>query len=70
MNRSGVESQEQEEKRGKKKTHGGEGRKGVLILLIVTTLVSLALYLKQQLAKGNSFEWPQFGGEERITIEK
>lgn len=65
-----VEGQDQEKKKTKKKADSGGGRWGILLLLLVTVLLSLALYLKQRFSQGFSFEWPQFGGEQRITIEK
>ena len=55
---------------GKKADKRGQrrmGRWGILILLLITTLISLALYLKQKIAGG--FGLQEVGGVERITFE-
>ena len=60
------------QRRGKKEDKERNGRWGVLILLVVTTLISLFLYLKNKVPKGMTIPVPQinFGGTETITIEK
>ena len=57
-------------KRTKKEIKEQTGRRWILILLLVTTLLSLVLYLKQRLSRGMKFSLPQIGGAERIIFEK
>lgn len=46
----------------------GFGRRGILILLVVTTLISLGFYLKRLWS--GEIKLPKIGGVERITFEK
>jgi len=64
--------EEKPEKKNKSKEDKNSGRRGVLVLLLVTTLVSLLLYLKQKVSFGEGFSlsWPKIGGSERIIFEK
>lgn len=54
--------------RAGKKSSDSLGRWGILILLALTSLVSLALFLKQRFVGGISL--PKIGGAERITFTK
>lgn len=55
----------------KKKSEVESGRKSILILLLATTLISLLLYLKNQLS-GKKLSFPKFNifQSETITFEK
>jgi hypothetical protein len=57
-----------EKKDAKTEKDWGE-RKGILILLLVTTLLSLGLYVKQRW-QGIKFDMRDLLGEETIIIEK
>ena len=57
-------------KKNKNKTNGKTGRRGILILLLLTSLLSLAFYLKRRLGSGVEFKFPKIGGVERITFTK
>lgn len=54
---------------GFKKSQPEWGKWGIFALLLVTSLISLALYLKQSLAGGVKINLPGFGTE-RVTFTK
>lgn len=60
-------------KRGVKKEEERRGRWGILVLLVVTTLLSLALYIKNRVGKVEiELQLPELPviGSQRVTFEK